>query len=270
MQEDVNSTPIDFDFSEEGDNKPVETQETTAKDSSTEENKGTVDESKSDEDEVSEPIKADEAKNEDDAEEPNDELEDRTVKKGAEARNEQLNMEIRDLVAKKNALAREVEEATARLYKPQSVEELEETGMSDVDARFEALRQEQAIDKYNSHVTALTSDINMEALQVTHDFPIFDPESSDYDPKFAEAVAKQYTKLSGLQTDPNTGYVTQANVLPYEFYKSYAEARNMGAQRGEINGKKAAQKQMNSAETPSSAAPKQTESDPLMAALLRD
>jgi len=256
---DVN--PMDaLDFNEEETPTEVETQETTAEDSSTEENK---DETTSQEEET----EGDESeKPEGDEEEQADETESDDESK---PKNSAQNR-IRSLANENRALKQQVEALNAQFYQPQTAEQLQESGMDETQAQIEVLRQERLMDQANAHITALNTDLNMEALQVAHDFPVFDPDSKEYDPKFAEKVRDQWIAASGLTTDPNTGFITQARVLPYDFYKSYAEAREEGKKQGAIAGKRDYERTASAADVTPIASPKDEKKDPLMEALLAD
>jgi len=176
---------------------------------------------------------------------------------------------IRTLVSEKRELQRQVEQLNAQVYKPLTVAELQEQGMEETDAKIEAMRQENAVKEYNSHVVELTNDLNMESMQVLYDFPVFNPESKDYDKDFAELAAEQYMNVSGIQTDPKTGQIVQANVLPYKFYETLSKIHERGAQRGQINGKKAAERQLAAADTTGESTTQKAPSDPIMDILLK-
>lgn len=252
---DVN--PMDaLDFTEEEASTEVDTQPTT-EDSSTKETK----EEPTDQQETGGEEETDESQESDDT----DETEDGESKPKNSAQNR-----IRSLANENRALKQQVEALNAQVYQPQSVEQLQEEGLSETDAKIEALRQEQLIDKANSHITALNSDLNMEALQVTHDFPIFDPDSKDYNKDFAEMVAQEYMTASGMTTDPNTNLITQARVLPYDFYKSYARTYELGQKKGAIAGKRDYERTANAADVTPIASPKEEKKDPLMDVLLAD
>lgn len=271
MSEDNNTdvNPMDsLDFSDESESQeqPVETQETTAEASSTEENK---DPEATDQQETE---GEQEEESGDESEEQTDETEEgeSKAKNSAQNRIRSLANDNRSLINENRQLRQQIEAANAQFYKPQTVEQLQEQGMDETQAQIEALRQTQTLNEANQHIAALNSDINMEAMQVTHDYPVFDPGSKEYDKDFAEMVASRYMEASGMTTDQNTGFITQARVLPYDFYKSFAEARESGMKRGELLGKKNAERQANAADVTPIASPKDEKKDPLMEALLAD
>jgi len=205
----------------------------------------------------------DESDEETDAEETTDV----EPKKGAEARKEALNTEIRELVAKKNELRAEVDKINGQVYQPQTPEELIEEGYDPAIARVEALEQKAQMAEYNNHVTDLNANINIESLQVMSDFPVFNPDAPEYDKALADRAARVYEKSANIQVDPNTGLIVNANVLPYEIYKAFAETQSASVQKGSVKGQKAAEKMLANSETPSSAAPKQPKEDPFLKGL---
>lgn len=188
-------------------------------------------------------------------------------KKGAEARKEQLQTEIRDLVAKRNELRGEVERVNAQVYAPQTPEELVDQGYDPAMARVEALEQKAQMAEYNAHVTDLNANMNIEALQVMSDFPVFNPDAPEYDKSLANRARAVYEKAAAVQTDPNTGLIVQANVLPYEIYKAFAETAQSGAQRAAVKGQIAAEKNLAAVDPISSSAPTQPKEDPFLKGL---
>jgi len=238
------------DFKDESD--AVETQDTTPEESSTPETKET---------EVVEATQETDELETDDSGDTTEESSDETkeedkpkAKNSAENRKEQLNKEIRELVATRTQLQREVEVANQQYYQPQSVEQLVESGMDDVEARFKALEQERAIEKYNAQVSETTNAVNTESLQVFSDFPEFDSESPEYNESLAKRAAAAYTRVAGIVEDKNTGLIVSANVTPYNFYKDFAETHREAMTRGEVSARKNVQRELATAENPVSTA----------------
>lgn len=206
--------------------------------------------------------KSDEAKAQ--AEEPEVEAsEDKPLGK-AEERKAQLNTEIRDLVAQRNTLKAEVEKANAEVYQPATEDELTEQGMTAIEAKVEAMRQEREMEKYNSQVADAQLTIGHESERVLNDFPQFNPESGPdvYDKELAEEAAELLA--SNLIIDPNTNQVIGSNVSPYQLYKTLARASGISAQKGQLRGQEDAQKQLANVDAPTSAAPPKEKVDPLM------
>jgi hypothetical protein len=200
----------------------------------------------------------DEAKESEDAPQPE------ATPRTAEARKEQLNNEIRELVSKRNDLRREVEAKNADVYHVPSADELMEQGMEPALARVESLEQRQQLAEFNAQVTDLNANLSVESLQVMNDYPVFNPEAPEYDKSLADRAASVYQRAAGIQTDPQTGLVVQANVLPYEIYKAFAETHQASIQSGQVNGQRAAEKMLAQVDTPSVATPKAPKSDPLL------
>lgn len=261
-KQDVN--PMDsLDFSDESEvqEQPVE-QETTADDSSTEEAK---DPEKTDQSQETEGDKTEESEQEG-AEESTEE----TSEEGESKAKNSAQNRIRSLANENRQLRQQVEALNAQFYEPQTAEQLQEQGLDETQAQIEALRQQQAINQANQHITSLNSDINMESVQVMHDFPIFDPDSKEFNKDFAAMVNQEYMAASGMTTDQNTGLITQARVLPYDFYKSYARTYEMGMKKGSVKGQSDYKKTANAADVTPVASPKEEKEDPLMKALLAD
>lgn len=194
--------------------------------------------------------------------------------KGAEARKESLQNEIRELVSKRNEARAEYEAEIAKSYRTETVEELEDQGLSPEEAEAEQLRQENEMLKFNQHVADLNGTLNIEALQVMQDFPVFDPESPMYDKELSGRVRDLYERAAQTQIDEKTGLVIKSNLAPYEFYKAFADTHQVSGEKsrvqGQIDGQKAADKELAAAEVPTSAAPRTQKQDPFLKGLLSD
>ena len=183
----------------------------------------------------------------------------------AEERKTQLNTEIRDLVAQRNALKADVEKANAEVYQPATEEELTDQGLSATDAKVEALRQQIEMRDYNEKVAEAQLTIGHESERVLNDFPIFNSESESYDKELAEEAATLLQQ--NLITDPNSGQIIGSNVSPYQLYKTLARASGISATKGEIKGQRNTEKQLANVDAPSSAAPEKKPVDPIMESL---
>lgn len=182
---------------------------------------------------------------------------------GDESPKRDANARIRQLANENRELRKQIEDATAEVYRTDTKEELIEQGMSEAEARVEALEQRLEMEKHVSNVTQLNTALEAESQQVLREFPMFDPQSDQYKPKIAERVQKLYAKAAGLKQDDKTGFYTEANVLPYEFYKEFAETYDISRTDGQVAGQKAAQKNYASADMPSSVPPKPAQKDPI-------
>lgn len=210
------------------------------------------------------PTKDTEAKP-DEAEKPEGEAEESEDKPPgkAEERKSQLNTEIRDLVAQRNALKTEVEKANAEVYQPETEDELTEQGMNAIEAKVEAMRQEREMEKFNSQVADAQLTIGHESERVLKDFPIFDPESETYDSELATEAAELLK--ANLIIDPNSNQIIGSKLSPYQLYKTIAKASGISETRGQMKGQQDTEKMLANADTNSSAAPPKTKVDPVLA-----
>lgn len=186
----------------------------------------------------------------------------------AEKRKSELNTEIRDLVAKRNALKDEVSKTNEEVYQPATEEDLVNEGMSATDAKVEALRQRIEVKDYNDRVADAQLTIESEAQRVITDFPTFNPESKEYDSELAVEAAELLQQ--NLITDPNTGQVIGSNVSPYQLYKTLARASGISGAKGQLKGQKDTEKMLANADSGASAAPAKKPEDPLMKLFLED
>lgn len=200
-------------------------------------------------------VQAEEPKPEDDAT-----LEEKPTK--ADDRKQQLNTEIRDLVAQRNSLKTEVEKINSEVYQVATEDELVEQGLSATDAKVEALNQRLELKDYNDRVAEAQLSIGHESQRVLQDFAIFNPESTEYDKELAEEAAGLME--SQLILDPHTNQVIGTHVSPYTLYKTLARASGISATKGRQQGQQDTQTMLANADTASSAAPPKVKSDPLM------
>src|SRR5690349_17487446 len=156
-------------------NPVVETQETTPAAPSTEENKTpeVADDSTS-------KLWDDQA---DDATDPKEDTEEQkqepeTPEEPEETKPEEqprgkkdANTRIRELVAERNSYKTKFEELSNQVYKPQTVEDLVEEGMSEAEARVQALEQRLEIRDYNDKVSDAQFALNEDSSRVLTDFP---------------------------------------------------------------------------------------------------
>jgi len=263
MDDTIDIDVNDFDEPE----SEVEEQESTEQESST--SKTTepevVEESTEESEEASDEDTEEESESEEPEEESTEEQSEEDTPEETEdkpqAKNKAQNR-IRSLANEKRRLEQEVERLNSLVYKPKTVEQLiEEDGMDVPEARVEALEQKLQMQEFNNHVKSLNNDLNVESLQVLNDFPVFDKDSPEYDPEFARKAEELYTRSAQLEMDENTGLVIKANVLPYDFYKTLAEARGVGVKKGAAQGMKSAQRNLAKAEPKASTPPKTVAKD---------
>lgn len=208
------------------------------------------------------------AETESEEETPAEETETADKPTKADERKIQLNTEIRDLVARKNALQADVEKANAEVYQPATEDELTEQGMTAVEAKVEAMRQEREMEKYNSQVADAQLTIGHESNRVLQDFPIFNPDSESYD----EELAGEASELlrANLILDPNTNQVIGSNVSPYQLYQTLARASGISATKGQLKGQQDTEQMLASADNAGSASPPKKPKDPVLDILASD
>lgn len=201
---------------------------------------------------------------------------DETLAPKSQARFQNLANENRDL-------RRQVEQLTAQTYQPATEEDLAnevnpETGenYNRLEAKFEAYRQSQEIDKYNSQVVEAQASIGNESLGVLNDFPRFNPNSDQFEADLALDAAQLLE--ANLIRDPNVpeldqegkptgkGIVIGSNISPYQLYKTLDKASSLSITKGQIKGQQATETMLANADTGgSNAAPAKQTVDPVVA-----
>lgn len=189
-------------------------------------------------------------------------------KNAAPNRKEELNNDIRNLVAQRNALKQEVEQLNSQVYQPQSEDELQQQGYSPEMAAIEQMRQEREIERYNNQVAESQLSIDTESARVLQDFPVFNPDSDQFKPELAREASQLLE--ANLVYDQNTGQVIGSNVSPYQLYKTLAGAYSASQTEGQLKGQKATEQMLANADVSSNAAPPKPKFDPIMAGLESD
>lgn len=151
-----------------------------------------------------------------------------------EAKAEQ-NRVAREAFLERQRRRQEIEQQLDQAYGPQSQEDLVDAGMSVEDARYEALRQEIAYKEQRTQIAELNAGMQAEAVNVTNDFAVFNPNSKEYDETFAQEVQQAYLSAARVQLDER-GIVTNAEVPLYDFYKRMAGIYTRGASKGAQDG----------------------------------
>ncbi len=207
----------------------------------------------------------------DESEAPADTVEAEDKPSKADERKTQLNTEIRDLVAQRNALKAEVEMTNAEVYQPATEDELSdvtnpETGQpyTKLEAKVEALRQSSEMEKYNTQVAEAQLTIGHESNRVLTDFPIFNPESDSYDKELAEEAATHLD--ANLIRDPNTNQVigTNPGFSPYAYYQILARAAGLSEVKGQLKAQADTETQLANVDANSNVAPPKVKEDPLL------
>ena len=183
----------------------------------------------------------------------------------AEERKLQLNTEIRDLVGQRNALKTDIEKINAEYYQPATEEQLVESGMTQTDARVEALSQRLEVRDYNDKVAEAQLTIESEAQRVLTDFPVFNKDDSQFDKALADEAADLFN--DSLIRDENTGQVIGSTLSPYKLYKALASSHSSSVHAGQLKGQKATQQMLARADSTPDAAPKVAKKDPILAIL---
>lgn len=143
-------------------------------------------------------------------------------------------------------------------FGPKTEEELVEEGMQPADAKLEAFKQEMAYKEQRAQVAELNAGMQSDAVNVMHDFPIFDPNSKSFDKDFTEMVNQQYKVAARVQTtevmDPRTNQasqiVTNAEVPLYDFYQQMANIYGRGTSKGAEQGQAEMQQMLSRTENP--------------------
>lgn len=194
--------------------------------------------------------------------------EDQPVSERVTARKEQISTEIRDLVRTRDNLQAEVSSLIGKAYRTQTAEELvEEEGLTPEQAEVEAMKQEVQLKDYNTKVANLTFNVEVEAKQVMHDYPVYDPASPEFDKEFSDMVGTLYDEISGVKVNEKTNLIENANVLPYNIYKAFAVARESGTSTGKVEGTKSVEKMLANAEETPVVGPKTPKEDPFITGL---
>ncbi len=180
----------------------------------------------------------------------------------AEERKTQLNTEIRDLVSERNKLRDEVTKLNAETYQVATEQELVDGGMTEIEAKVEQMRQEREMDKFNSQVADAQLTISSESDRVLRDFPLFNPDSEDYDKELAEEAAGHLGSM--LIIDPNTNQVIGSNGSVYQYYKTLARASGISTTKGQLKGQQDTERQLANVDAGGNAAPPKEKVDPLM------
>lgn len=187
--------------------------------------------------------------------------EDKPLAPKSENRFQKLANENRDLKEYIEKLHNEV-------YKPQSVEELVDEGLSPELAEVRSLKQSLEISDYNNKVVDAQVQLSNESASILSDYGIFNPDSPDFQPDLAASAAEALEK--SLIVDPNTGQIIGSHISPTQIYKPIADAYQKSIVRGQIQGQKATERMLASVDTPTSLTPKTPKTDPIMDILTSD
>ena len=234
------------------DSAPVET---TEQSESTAESTETIDTGEYSSDDMPKDDTEEETEESTDSEETDDdqtEAEEEPQSKG-EQRKDQLNTEIRDLVAQRNQLRQQVEQLNQQAYQVPSEQDLQDQINPDtgeyytaLEAKLTRMEQQQQLRDYSEQVAESQLTISSEAQRALKDFPMFDEQSPEYDPEVAQQVDRILQQ--NLVVDQNTGQIIGSRISPYELYKSYDVATKASQRKAQIQGQKSVEKMMSAAD----------------------
>lgn len=216
---------------------------------------------------VNEPTAAEET------EEPKEAVESEEPKEGEKA--EEAEPSEDDEVAKKrrndemakqriqssHKTRQEVLKAVDENYAPKSQEEFVNEGLSEADAKIEALRQEMQFRETRNYIADLNAGLKTDAQTVLTEHPVYNPDSPSYDPEFTKDVQEAYQQAARLQTDEN-GIVINAELGLADFYSRMATIRERGNQKGQVDGQKDALKMLSRTESTGSSNTNSAEKSP--------
>lgn len=121
------------------------------------------------------------------------------------------------------------------VYGPKTAEQLEAEGLSKQDSQLQAIREEMLFNEQRTRIAEMNAAMQVEAVNVANDFPVFNEKSPEYDPDFTAQVQQAYVTASRLQTDEN-GLVLNAEVPLYDFYQRMANIYSRGTSKGAQQG----------------------------------
>lgn len=192
----------------------------------------------------------------------------------ADERKQQLNTEIRDLVAERNAIKQEVERLNAKAYQPVTEDQLldqvnPDTGeyYTRMEAKFASMEQRQEVDRYTAQVADSQYSLATEAERALNDFPMFDSQSPDYNPVVAQQVDQMLA--NALVYDQRTGQVIGSHVKPYQLYKSVYDSAQASAAAAQLKGQRATEQMLANAEGTANAQRKEPSFEKLSVADMR-
>lgn len=223
---------------------------------------------------------SDEQVEEDSSESEADEVqEDQTPdeQSAADRRKEQLNQEIRDLVTQRKQAEQEFLEYQQYLQsqqqtnQPNSTEDYldmvnENTGeyYTSTEAQVELLKQEvnnmraeRQNEQRETEKRYSQSLLDGDAERVLNDYPMFDPQSDQYNKAIADG-AKQALKANLIVEN---GEIVGSRIAPSQLYKAFADAYQSGTASGQVNGQKATTNMLRRVDPGSSSAGAKQETD---------
>lgn len=161
----------------------------------------------------------------------------------AEARKQEAQRAYLDRQRTRQQVTQQIDET----YGPKTADDLVNEGLDQNAAQIEALRQEFAFKEQRAQIAEMNANLQAEAVNVLNDFPVFNPNSKQYDAEFTTQVQEAYKTASRLQTDER-GIVLNAEVPLYDFHKQMASIYSRGASKGTQQGQQEAVKMLSRTE----------------------
>lgn len=138
-----------------------------------------------------------------------------------------------------------------------------EAKLAMMEKQFQALQAERQQEQYQAQVQASMKQLETDANKVVEDFPVFNPDSPQYNKALADSAA-QVLKANLIVEN---GVPVGSRVSPYQLYKSFADVYQVGTASGEAKGQKATANMLRNADvTGSVSAASNTKSDPYLEA----
>lgn len=186
----------------------------------------------------------------------------------------------------KQTQAREIDRSIDQAYQPQPLDELTQAFLNQTneygEPRYdqfqaemlarETVREQRAqIAEARAEIRELNAGLQADAIDVVHDIPWLDKESTaNYDKDSAEIASDLYGALC-VTRDPNSKQIIEARMSPKEFYGAIDKIRSAGSASAQLKAQKALEQQLASVAPQGSTAPSSPSSaDDKQAASLSD
>jgi hypothetical protein len=176
-------------------------------------------------------------------------------------------------------LREQIDKITSETYAPQTVEELTaivnpETGQpyTVAQAADAALAQQLQMRDYKDRAVHAQTVVGTEAWEVLNEFPMFNPDSKDYDKELASIAAD--TLEANLIRDPNMpeigpdgkptglGTIVDFRQSPKQIYQTLARASGISAAKGQLKGQADTETMLANADTTGNISPPKKQKTP--------
>lgn len=163
----------------------------------------------------------------------------------AEARERQLNEDIRSLVSRKHELENQISQLESMTSAREAIssqrvtpEDLEAAGLDSQEAAVQSLLHNQELDRQEAELNNVQADIAdlqfnlvLDRVELLKDYPVFDEGSPEFDGDFANMAVALYQEAADVKLGEN-GMPISANLRLYDFM---AQLAKMYTQAGERN-----------------------------------